>query len=116
FRGDRGKFAVIVQNLVSNAADAYEGAEGIIVIRFRSGEGSVTLEVEDSGSGIPEEIRPRIFDYLFTTKDVGQGTGLGLSLVHSIVSSTFHGAIDFESTVGTGTAFRVTLPILTETD
>jgi signal transduction histidine kinase len=112
-RGDPNKFAVVVQNLVSNAIDSYEGAEGSVTVRLSATGEAVILEVEDRGSGIPEEVRPRIFDYLFTTKDIGQGTGLGLSLVHSIVTSTFHGTIDYRTEVGAGTTFVVTIPIPT---
>lgn len=108
--GDPAKFAVVVQNLLSNAIDALEGAEGAVTVRLRSEPERVVLEVEDHGCGIPEAIRPRIYDYLFTTKDVGQGTGLGLSMVHSIVTSNFKGDIDFRSEVGMGTTFFVTFP------
>ncbi len=108
--GDPTKFAVVVQNLLTNAIDAMAGSEGNVLVRLRSGEGSVVLEVEDHGCGIPEEIRPRIYDYLFTTKDVGQGTGLGLSMVHSIVASNFKGEVDFRSEVGVGTTFFITFP------
>lgn len=110
-RGDANKFAVVVQNLVSNAIDSYEGAPGTVVVRLSAEGGQVRLEVEDRGSGIREEVRPRIFDYLFTTKDIGQGTGLGLSLVHSIVTSTFHGTIDYRTEIGAGTTFVVTIPL-----
>ncbi|MEX2584179.1 MAG: GAF domain-containing protein [Gemmatimonadota bacterium] len=112
--GDRNKFAVVVQNLVSNAVDAYDEGSGVVRIRLRQDSGSVILEVQDEGIGIPEEIRPRIYDYLFTTKDVGKGTGLGLSLAHSIVTSHFHGAIDFRSESGSGTTFVVTIPLPVE--
>lgn len=112
--GDSTKFAVIVQNLLSNAIDALEG-EGEVEIRLRAGETGVRLEVQDHGCGIPEEIRPRIYDYLFTTKDIGQGTGLGLSMVHSIVTSNFKGEVDFRSEVGVGTTFIVTFPASLDT-
>jgi signal transduction histidine kinase len=69
------------------------------------------LEVEDHGCGIPEGIRGRIYDYMFTTKDIGQGTGLGLSMVHSIVTSHFEGEVDFRSEIGIGTTFTVTFPV-----
>jgi CheY-like chemotaxis protein len=69
----------------------------------------VVLTVADTGCGIAPEIVERIFDPFFTTKDVGTGTGLGLSLVHGIVSE-LGGAIDVASTVGTGSTFTVYLP------
>jgi signal transduction histidine kinase len=68
------------------------------------------LSVDDRGCGISESIRGRIYDYLFTTKDIGQGTGLGLSTVHSIVTTHFEGEIEFESEEGVGTTFSVTFP------
>jgi signal transduction histidine kinase len=108
--GDRGKFSLIVQNLVNNAIDAYEGEAGDVWVRMHSEDESVVLEVADNGCGIPEAIRSRIFDYLFTTKDVGKGTGLGLSIVHSIVTSNFHGDISVESHPDTGTCFTIRFP------
>ena len=69
----------------------------------------VVLEVADSGTGIPPEILERIFDPFFTTKEAGVGTGLGLSLVHGIVTA-LGGAIDVASTVGEGSVFSVYLP------
>jgi CheY-like chemotaxis protein len=68
------------------------------------------MEVSDSGSGIPSEIFERIFDPFFTTKEVGVGTGLGLSLVHGIVTG-LGGAIDVATTVGMGSVFKVYLPL-----
>jgi nitrogen-specific signal transduction histidine kinase len=69
----------------------------------------VVLEVADSGTGIPPDIIDRIFDPFFTTKDVGAGTGLGLSLVHSIASE-LGGAINVASDPGCGSTFTVYLP------
>jgi signal transduction histidine kinase len=110
--GDPGRLSLVVQNLLKNAIDAYEGAEGEVRISWAAqGADKAVLEVQDYGCGIAEEIRGRIFDYLFTTKDIGEGTGLGLSTVHSIVTSHFEGEVDFESAQGVGTTFSVTFPI-----
>jgi CheY-like chemotaxis protein len=70
----------------------------------------VRLEVEDTGSGIPPEILERVFDPFFTTKGVGEGTGLGLSLVHGIVTD-LGGAIDLKTRAGEGTIFQIWLPV-----
>jgi PAS domain S-box-containing protein len=69
----------------------------------------IVLSVTDAGTGIPAKILDRIFDPFFTTKEVGVGTGLGLSLVHGIVSEV-GGAVDVQTTVGAGSAFTVYLP------
>ena len=75
--------------------------------------------VSDTGTGIPSEVLPRIFNPFFTTKEKGKGTGLGLSIVHSVVSKA-GGFIEVESAVGAGATFHVYLPIdtgpLTKTD
>lgn len=111
--GDPGKFSLVLQNLLTNAIDAYQGAAGEVTVKLFSAAADLCLEVQDRGCGIPEEIRGKIYDYLFTTKDVGQGTGLGLAMVHSIVTTNFEGRLDFKSEVGEGTTFLVTFPALT---
>jgi CheY-like chemotaxis protein len=70
----------------------------------------VRLRVSDTGSGIPQPVLDRMFDPFYTTKGVGEGTGLGLSLVHGIVAD-LGGAIDVSTVLGQGTAFTVRLPI-----
>jgi PAS domain S-box-containing protein len=70
----------------------------------------VAIKVTDSGSGIPADVLEKIFDPFFTTKEVGVGTGLGLSLVHGIVTG-LGGAIDVETAVGEGSSFKVYLPV-----
>ncbi|HET7574558.1 MAG TPA: HAMP domain-containing sensor histidine kinase, partial [Solirubrobacterales bacterium] len=112
--GDPGKFGLVLQNLVTNAIDAYEKRAGEVWVRLYGAERGLVLEVEDHGCGIPEEIRGKIYDYLFTTKDIGQGTGLGLALVHSTVTTQFSGEIEFSSELGVGTTFRVIFPVLPE--
>ena len=69
----------------------------------------VVVEVEDTGTGIPPEIRDKIFEPFFTTKEVGKGTGLGLSMVYGIVKQT-GGFVFCDTEVGSGTTFRIFLP------
>jgi PAS domain S-box-containing protein len=72
----------------------------------------VEISVSDTGQGIPEDIQSKIFDPFFTTKEVGKGTGQGLAIVHAIVVKKHQGKIDFESEWGSGTTFRIQLPLL----
>jgi PAS domain S-box-containing protein len=110
--GDPQRLAQVLINLLSNARDAMpEG--GIIRIGSEADEHTVTLSVEDQGSGIPKAIMDRLYEPFFTTKDPGAGTGLGLALVYSIVEEHY-GQIIIDSPVDPesqrGTRFRVTLP------
>jgi signal transduction histidine kinase len=100
----------VVMNLVINASHALGPERGKIFIRTGRLDDNVWIEVQDTGSGIPKEILPRIFDPFYTTKPVGKGTGLGLSLSYGIVQK-HQGTIDVETEIGKGTTFRVTLPI-----
>lgn len=116
----------VVLNLVVNARQALEaqldvplgpaaparpGGAGapLIAVRTREAGGWVILEVEDNGPGILPEDRGRIFDPFWTTKQEGEGTGLGLSVVHGIVTA-HGGTIEVESDVGRGARFRIALP------
>jgi signal transduction histidine kinase len=99
-------------NLLTNAAQALAGREGARIELTTSRRGDqVVIQVADNGPGIPPEILGRIWDPFFTTKEVGQGSGLGLSIVHGIVER-HGGTIEVESQVGTGTTFTVTLPVV----
>ena len=92
-------------NLVLNAIGAMP-AGGTLTLTTRVRRGEVVVEVRDTGVGIPEGIRDRVFDPFFTTREAGEGTGLGLAVSHSIVSA-HHGTIEVESKVGHGTTFRL---------
>jgi signal transduction histidine kinase len=94
-------------NLVLNALQAMPGG-GVLTLHTRQRGASVIAEVRDTGVGIPPEIRERIFDPFFSTRPVGQGTGLGLAVSDSIVVA-HGGRIEVESRPGAGTVFRVTL-------
>ena len=96
-------------NLIDNAADAMDG-QGTIRLRTRvDDDGWVVVEVEDSGPGMSEETAKRLFDPFYTTKPVGQGTGLGLDISRRIVVDHHHGQIVADSAPGR-TVMRVRLP------
>jgi signal transduction histidine kinase len=103
---------------VINAAHAIadvKGSEstekGKITISTRRDGGSVEIAIQDTGTGISEEVQKRIFEPFFTTKAVGKGTGQGLSLAHSTIVKRHQGRIWFESEVGKGTTFLIQLPL-----
>jgi signal transduction histidine kinase len=96
-------------NLIENARDAMDGS-GTLTIRTRRDGDCAVVEIEDTGPGIPPEIRTRIFEPFFTTKPVGQGTGLGLDVSFRVVVNRHHGDLRVDSEPGR-TVFRVTLPM-----
>ncbi len=105
---DPAQLHQVLVNLVVNALQA-SSAGTKLTIRTRSSKDSVLLIVEDTGEGMSEEVRKQIFVPFFTTKDVGQGTGLGLPVVYGIVSS-HGGTIGVESEKEKGSRFTVKLP------
>jgi signal transduction histidine kinase len=112
-----GELNQAVLNLVVNAAHAIEdvvhdtGARGRITVRTQRDGDDAIISIADTGSGIPEAIRDRIYDPFFTTKQVGRGTGQGLAIVRSVVVDKHHGRLTFETELGKGTRFHVRLPI-----
>ncbi len=96
-------------NLIINAIHAMPDG-GNLKIETRGGKRNVTLIVEDNGIGMSEKVTSKIFLPFFTTKDVDQGTGLGLSVVHGIVTS-HGGTITVDSEEGRGTTFEIVLPV-----
>jgi signal transduction histidine kinase len=94
-------------NLIDNAADAM-GGSGTLTIRAAMEDGTVVVAITDTGPGIDPEVRERIFDPFFTTKAPGQGTGLGLHTVHTIVTRS-GGTISIDSD-STGTTFTLRFP------
>lgn len=97
-------------NLIDNAIDATNNKGEITIRSFRK-EDFINVEIEDNGSGIPEDIQSRIFDPFFTTKDVGKGTGLGLDISNRIIKNQCKGKISFESNPGK-TVFKIQLPLV----
>jgi signal transduction histidine kinase len=121
WHGEPGRMTQVLTNLVMNAIHACEDAHehhaerGLrVLVRLSDQIGELWLEIIDDGDGIPQAVRDRIFEPLFSTKDAARGTGLGLAIVRDIVTSQFLGALEFETQTGSGTTFRVRLrkPIL----
>ncbi|MER6982574.1 ATP-binding protein [Streptomyces carpinensis] len=104
-------------NLVDNAVSAMNGTggEGTLTVRTARRDDRLLVEFQDTGPGVPPEIRGRIFDPFFTTKPVGQGTGLGLDISWRIVVNKHHGSLGVESVPG-DTRFRVLLPLTATAD
>lgn len=107
-RGDPAQLQQVLVNLVVNAVQAMPKG-GSLRVGTLEEEDTVCVILEDSGVGIPPEDIESIFVPFFTTKDVGQGTGLGLSVVHGIISS-HAGSVHVHSKVGSGTRFEIRLP------
>lgn len=110
---NESRLGQVFLNLVINAAHAippgnYE-QNTIRVSTATDERGCVVVTIADTGSGIPPEVRPRLFTPFFTTKPVGVGTGLGLAISHRIVTQ-FGGTLTFDTEVGKGTEFHITLP------
>jgi len=105
-------------NLIVNASHAIRdaslqrpGERGKLVIRTLQIEQDVQIEIQDNGTGIPLAARARVFDPFYTTKQVGEGTGQGLTICHDIVTQKHHGRIWFDTEIDKGTTFFVKIPI-----
>jgi two-component system, NtrC family, sensor kinase len=108
--GSANRLQQVFLNLFLNARDAMPNG-GMLEVRTGANNGSVEVEVTDTGIGIPMENVARIFDPFFTTKASGRGTGLGLSVSYGIIKE-HAGKIDVRSTPGKGTSFRLEFPAL----
>jgi signal transduction histidine kinase len=120
-RADAALLIQLVMNLCTNGYQALRGSAGVISVGLQRSAGTVTapgqpspeeqvvLSVADTGHGMENATLERIFEPFFTTREVGAGTGLGLSVVHGIVE-TFGATLHVESRVGVGTSFRVFFP------
>jgi signal transduction histidine kinase len=118
-----GKLNQVFMNILANAIDALDESNSgrsfaeiqanpnRITIRTTVEKEGVKIAIADNGKGIPEEVKSRIFDHLFTTKGVGKGTGLGLAIARQIVVEKHGGAIEVNSTLGQGTEFVIVIPI-----
>ncbi|MCP4719674.1 MAG: response regulator [Desulfobacteraceae bacterium] len=107
----------VIFNLLKNAGQAMAGQKGdksqpSITLRLKKEDSkNIRIEVEDNGPGIEESVRKRIFEPFYTTKEVGIGTGLGLSVSYYIINESHHGSINVESFSKKGTCFIITLPV-----
>lgn len=113
-RCSAGQLKQVVLNLIVNAAQAIESAKrgvdrGTIRVSSTAVGATVELRVADDGCGMAPDVRERIFDQFFTTKEVGSGTGQGLALAWDAIRG-HHGTIDVDSTPGVGTTFTIILP------
>ncbi|WP_243288466.1 ATP-binding protein [Geothrix terrae] len=107
--GDSVQLEQVLMNLVVNARDAMPTGGGLSLRTFLGEEGQVCMEVQDTGTGIPEHLLPHIFEPFVTTKDATKGTGLGLAMVFGIVRA-HQGQIWAENAPGGGACFRMCLP------
>ena len=124
-QGDTGRLEQVMLNLVVNARQALEAMRGeralleapleLIITTEPAADAFVVVKVMDNGAGISPSLLGRIWDPFFTTKEEGVGTGLGLSVVHSIVTE-HGGVVDVHSELGRGTEFIVRLPMISAPD
>ena len=110
-KGDPNALYDMLVNLIRNAADASIGRQAPIRIGLEQAGGSLRLTVRDEGAGIRAEDLERIFEPGFTTKEFGEGSGMGLVVVQSVVRTMFGGSIAVDSRPGGGTTVTVTLPV-----
>jgi two-component system, NtrC family, sensor kinase len=111
-QADPVQISQVVVNLITNAIHAMPSGGTLSISTLKAGK-SVKLIVKDTGHGMSTDVRRKIFEPFFTTKPVGQGTGLGLSVVEGIVLA-HQGIIIVKSVAGRGTTFEITLPIKPE--
>lgn len=115
-----GEISQVILNLLVNAAHSIQEKQdkqpgcgmGTIRVETRQNRGGVEVLITDSGMGIPEEVRPRMFELFFTTKEVGKGTGQGLAFAHSVIVKKHGGDLWFDSELGLGTTFGFRLPLV----
>lgn len=106
---DENKFLRVVQNLVSNAVEAFKGCGGRVDLSASVGESGVNITIHDNGPGIPDVIKDRLFE-AFVTYGKHSGTGLGTAIAKSIIEA-HGGQISFESSCQEGTTFYIRLPL-----
>ena len=114
----RRKSPRVLLNLISNGfyatakrkTEAGDGFEPTLTATTKDLGENVEIRIRDNGTGIPDEVKVKIFNPFFTTKPAGEGTGLGLSMSHDIIVKQHGGKIDVETEPGQFTEFRIVLP------
>jgi len=110
-QGNINSLIQVINNLISNAIQSYKGEPNKSVeLTVEDIDNTVKIIIADHGAGIPPEIQDRLFKEILTTKGKN-GTGLGLFISYSNIKTQFNGNLTFESEVGKGTSFEITLPI-----
>lgn len=119
----RAEFNQVILNMIVNAAHAIaeknqdnQSEKGTIQVRTIHEGDHAKICISDTGAGIPENIRHKIFDLFFTTKETGKGTGQGLAISHSVIVEKHKGSLTLESQEGKGTTFNISLPLAAETE
>ncbi|AFZ01941.1 protein kinase domain-containing protein [Calothrix sp. PCC 6303] len=118
-----GQLNQVFMNILANAIDAFDetaqqssladlkvNPQKITIKTTLTEQGAVEIYIRDNGKGMPEEVKSRIFDHLFTTKGVDKGTGLGLAIARQIVVEKHGGSLEVKSQLGQGTEFYIRLP------
>ena len=83
-----------------------------VTVKVASHDDSITVSIADNGVGMTEEVKQRLFENFFTTKPIGQGTGLGMGITRDIIENKHGGTLTFDSKEGVGTTFTFTIPIM----
>ncbi|MBD2195814.1 MULTISPECIES: sensor histidine kinase [Calothrix] len=115
-----GQMNQVFMNILANAIDAIDEAifQGKMICKnpqikittAADSENHILIRIADNGMGVPERLKQRLFEPLFTTKPVGKGTGLGLSIAHQIVVEKHNGTLEVNSQLGVGTEFTIAIP------
>ena len=113
-KGDINSLVQVLDNLIINAIQSYQGSKGKIVFKVVKAGSNVIFIISDEGSGISEELKEKLFREMVTTKGK-DGTGLGLFMSYSTIKGKFEGDMWFESESGKGTTFYVSIPKLEST-
>ncbi|HTH38830.1 MAG TPA: ATP-binding protein, partial [Pyrinomonadaceae bacterium] len=108
-KADGGQIQQAIIALATNAVDAMPDG-GVLTLRATAEQNRVSIEIEDTGVGIPAEDLSKIFEPFFTTKAVGEGTGLGLAVCYGIVTDHC-GRLSVRSNIDKGTTFTINLPV-----